>query len=286
MSQNPDSGQISPISADELFMQSFPVHPMVAFFIAMPIKKVKRIAAIHLKKDHENLLAISEPVPTTKEQNSFVYYDLPQGMAGRRVMLYLFSRFYACRDDESLSSGITMNADRDTFIRKFGYEYSQRGQGSHPLQTEFWKVIGANFRFKDNKDNTRAGYTGLPSRGRERIVLGEENGELLLNPHFLFNMAFPVDFNHVIGTDKKNRFWNVYMFLIDVLPRIEKGKIKKIPWSLMHDVFYHRPKNLAHFKFYFSKEVKDVITIYPKAKGKVDMSDKTFLKLRYAPPPI
>ena len=278
------SNQNPTISGDELFMESFPVHPMVAVFIALPINNDPQNMEIRLKKARANLHVTATSVP--KKDGKWVLGGLPCGMAARRILLYIFAEAYQT-GNTSLAFG---NGSRQDILYKLGYRQASSLQGNHPLFRQLVRIQRIAIKFENPKDNEQCGFSLKNYSDNMLGVRRDNDGEIIegpfLNPNFLFNMAFPVDFNHVIGTDKKNRFWNVYMFLIDVLPRIEKGKVKEISWSLVHDVFYHRPANLAHFKFYFKKEVEDVINIYPKADGKVIMNDKTYLKLKHAPPPI
>lgn len=284
MQSHDDLDNNQPISGDELFMQTFPVHPMVAIFIALPITNEPEIVELRLKKEVANIQINTHGVP--RKHGEWKSYGFPCGMAARRILLFIFSEIYRT-GNTSLAFG---DGSRQDILYRFGYRISSRQQGNHPLFRQFIRIQRMGIKFTNPLNNEKCNFS---LAGYSDSMLGvrmDENGEIIegpfLNPGFLFNMAFPVEFEHVIGTDKKNRFWNVYMFLIDVLPRIEKGKTKKITWSLLHDVFYHRPPNLAHFKNMFKQEVEEVTTLYKKAKGKVITDDKTYLKLKYAPPPI
>ncbi|MCG8482155.1 MAG: hypothetical protein MJA31_02505 [Clostridia bacterium] len=116
--------------------------------------------------------------------------------------------------------------------------------------------------------------------------ISNSNEGFYINPFFAFKLSFPVNFDHVVGTSKRNDFWNIYVFLIDVLPRIHKSKKKTISWKMMHTIFCNR-KSLANFKYHFKKYLTEVLEIYPQAKGKIDFdSDREYLILKYAPPPV
>ena len=55
----------------------------------------------------------------------------------------------------------------------------------------------------------------------------------------------------------------------------------------MHLLFQSRGGSIEQFRHVFRKQAKEVLEIYPQAKGKVDPdSDKHHLILKYAPPPI
>lgn len=266
-------------------METFPVHPMVAAFIALPLERNSGDAQIPLKKKKGNIVMQSGFVKT--KSGKWQTFGLPEGMAGRRVFLYLFSEFY-----QDANVIIRLNRNKREYAKTFGYRAS-KSRVLHPVFMNFSRMAVMTIKFINKENNDRTYYPKF-TEDYDRIISLEKEDKcqdyfngISCNPTFLFRMGFPVDFRHVIGTNKKSEFWNVYVFLIDVLPRIKKGTNKKISWELMHDVFYRRYKTLANFKFNFEKKLSEVFKIYPQAKGKVDPdSDKHHLILKYAPPPI
>ena len=118
--------------------------------------------------------------------------------------------------------------------------------------------------------------------------LGVDLKWLEINTHIPFKLSFPVDFSKVVENDHGNEFWNVYVFLVDVLPRVKKRRKEPILWEKMYDLFQReaRYRSLADFKYQFKKTLKKVYSIYPQAEGRVITSDKKYLVCKYAPPPI
>lgn len=290
------------ISADGLFLEGNFIHPMVAFFIAIPTERSIADSAIEIKTSYAQTIIRQQH--RKQEDGKLVTYAFPHGMAARRILLYIFSEVYRLGSRTNIS---LMSGSRNRTLWQFGYEFKKSPTGRHPIFIQLESLYGCNYEFVKKFQNKKANLDVLKMQKKQLLIKPDtdlatwqfmskrnrslrdhysDQDKLYVNPFFGFKLNFPVDFNHVIGTDKKNRFWNVYMFLIDVLPRIEKGKTKKITWSLLHDVFYHRPPNLAHFKNMFKQEVEEVTKLYKRAKDKVITSDKTYLKLKYAPPPI
>jgi len=280
-----DQGNIEPkstISGDELFMETFPVHPMVACFIALPLEHVSPESAVRLKKPKGNILMKAGDFYTREKR--YQTLGMPSGMGARRVLLYFFSMFY-----KDQLGWLDPSRTPKEFISEFGYD-EQKNRRTHIVKFNFLKILKMRIQFADNKDNVRAGFHSIDSFG-DCMVSGNQADDgwyetISYNPSFLFKMAFPVDFNQVVNTRKKSHFWNAYLFLVDVLPRIEPGKSRKISWTLMHDVFYRRYKTLENFRYNFRKTVDDVYSIYPKARGKVDLSRSDYVTLRHAKPPI
>lgn len=261
-------------------MENFPVHPMVALFIALPLENNCVDTEIYTRKPDRN--AFIRSIPVRFRDDKFRAPGLPHGMTGRRVFLYLFSQFYKDRNFV-----LEQSFDKKPFIETFGYDVP-RFRKKHPIRLAFYKVMYSEVKFYDDRDNAKAGYSSVTQDGASMFDAVWQNGiwTVKLNSEFIFKMAFPVDFSHVIGTNKKCLFWNVYLFLVDVLPRIPKGKSKHISWELMHDVFHRRYDTIANFKYFFTQQLEDIFSIYPQAKNKVDVSDSNDLILKYAPAPI
>ncbi len=277
---------------DTLYHERVPIHPMVAMFIALPINKSD-------EGDPVRELRIKSPERIIQVQSS-TFHDLPdntagkkvplgipQGLHARRLLLYIFSQVHQLHNAMVFPPDLSKKEQ----LELLGYRFKKSQQGNHPVYLEYFRLQKTVFRYLHPKDNKEAGYDigkysdNLFSHWRNEDGILEDD-YLYINPNFMFRVGFPVDFNHVIGTKKRSRFWNVYMFLVSVLPIIQKGRLLRLSWELVHQIFCYRPPNLAHFKNHFKNEVEDVISIYPKAEGKVIMSDKTYLKLKYAPPPI
>lgn len=277
---------------DTLYHERVPIHPMVAMFIALPINKSD-------KTDPVREIRIQSPERVIQVQSSS-FHDLPdntikkkvplgipQGLHARRLLLYIFSQVH-------LHNNVMVfppNLSKKQELELLGYCFKKSQQGNHPVKVEYFRLQKTIFRFLHPKDNKEAGYDiekysdNLFSFWKNENGVYEEN-YMYVNPNFMFRVGFPVDFSHVIGTKKRSRFWNVYMLLVSVLPIIQKGRVLRLSWELVHQIFCYRPPNLAHFKNMFKQEAEEVTELYIKAKGKVITNDKTYLKLKYAPPPI
>ena len=283
-SKDLDNKQLT--SGDELFMQSSPIHAMVAAFIALPIDKGRGDAIINLSNGSTDVFLQAGVVQTKKGVNSI--FGLPEGMAGRRIFLYLFSKFY-----EDINCIIELSKDKSEFIRLFGYQ-NPKARILHPIRINFFKALYMRVKFTNSINNKKAGHREIDDFGDCIIAANKASSDgvnyyssLSYNWGFMFKMAFPVNFKHVRDANKKSEFWNVYVFLIDVLPRIPKGTKKTIEWRVIHRIFMNRYKTKENFKYFFKKTTDEVLKFYPKAKGKIDTdSDKNHLILKYAPPPI
>ena len=282
MSEDDDSIKSEPISADALFMETFPVHPMVAFFIALPLKERAPDAEIYLLNRGANAYMRSG-VHYHQETGKSTFLGFPGGVVGRRIFMYFFWLYY--RDPSAFFiHGDNIKED----INEFGY-HSKSGRLGHPVRQGLMKFVYIKARFILPENNIRVGFTGIDQYCDIMVAykwVDRKYTVIMPNQRYLFRMGFPIDFDRVKSIRKKCEFWNVYMFLIDVLPRIEKGTKTRISWELMHDVFVRRYTTIENFRYFFRKQVKAVLEIYPQAKSKVDTSHNGELILGYAPPPI
>ena len=91
----------------------------------------------------------------------------------------------------------------------------------------------------------------------------------------------------MIGTTHRGEFWNIYVFLVDLLPRIPQGEQLRLRWGVMN-VFFMSRTTKERFKYRFKELLPQVLGIYKEAKDSVDVnSEKDFLLLYRAPlPPI
>ena len=99
-------------------------------------------------------------------------------------------------------------------------------------------------------------------------------------------LAFPVDFEQVKKLKKKKEFWNIYLFLVDVLPRIPQGEKPQIEWSVMKALFSDNYSTKENFIYHFKRVLKQVLEIYPAARRNVIVSRSDVLTLKHTPPPI
>lgn len=269
---------------DEIFLRSFPVHPMVALFIALPLESLPKDFQVSPIKHGANVI-IQSGVFYSSKHKKHIPAGLPFGMAARRILLFFFHHFY-------LNPDFKFRTDRNTkeVFHDFGYNFVKNRRSSIP-SINFQLIPLCDITFTEDKHLKEIGVE-LGDDPFSKIFLrgtaddGKTYVEYKRNPKFIFSMRFPVDFKKVLKSRKKSEFWNVYLFLVDVLPRIPKGKTQRISWAIIHDIFYQRYGTIANSKYYFKKHVSEVFEIYPQAKTRVDTSDSEDLLLKNAPAPI
>ena len=280
MSEN-DSRHEKPLeTADQYFLATYPVSPMVAIFISLPTRPSKIIEKrIFDDAGFDKDLLLDG---TYKRQGNIVM-GLPSSMEGRRVFLYFLSQAY--RDKNFVyQSGKGYRA----IAADFGYD-NTKSRHYKKVVFQLLKFVHAKISFLYYEDSKRHGLVTYADTHNKMFNLTFNNGlmtRIQLNPNFMFNCAFPVDFKRVIGTRKKCFFWNIYLLLVDVLPRTKRREKNPISWVFLHKLF-NSTYTIENFKYTFKNTVKEVLEIYPQAKGKVDTaSDKDHLILSYAPAPI
>lgn len=265
---------------DLIFLGEMPIHPMVAVFINLPIDK--NTTQFLVDSEH----AIEVFADPTKYQSRATTRPLPKGIAIRRLLLYLFSQFY--QDGDFVLCEKVLSAK---FLNLFGYN-NRVCRRNHKLLVAYIRLLYTRFKFFNDEDNIAAGYERLDQRTCTEMLLGKNISddvfEIRLNPKFMFKAAFPVDFRHVVASNRRCEFWNIYLLLVDVLPRIGHRKTERITWEMLSAIFgrsYKSKHAMANFKFNFKKQLAEVLEIYPQAKGKVEPTDSE-LRLKYTRPPI
>ncbi len=280
MSANDSRHEKPPETADQYFLETYPVSPMVAIFISLPTLPTNKAVE---KRTFQDVNIDKNLLIDGATQGKSVVLGVPHAMEGRRVLLYFFHRAY-------LDNAFVYDASKShrDIAADFGYD---NAKSRHPKEVVFHliKLVYAKISFLYHEDNELYGlfnYSDTHNLMFDSTVKNDYITELRLNPNFMFNCAFPVDFKHVIGTRKKCFFWNIYLLLVDVLPRTKWRQKKPISWEFLHRLF-NSTYTIENFKYAFKNTVKEVLEIYPQAKGKVDTSsDKKHLILSYAPPPI
>lgn len=295
--------------ADKKFLGASIVHPMTAFFIALPLSGQSNAGSysiFHHNKD------VGLRIDVKKYAGQFAV-DAPVtvefGFSLRRVLLYVFAKAF---ENEQKTIILLEDNSKVDALRKFGYTFAKTAMGkSHPFMKAIPSLDALSFSFSDHAINTELGFddgTHLINRllvttlAYVKLVYkknhpenyesfleqtgGMNDAAFCINPFFAFNVALPVNFRHVIGTKQKNDFWNVYLFLVDLLPRIPKDKCFQISWELLNNIFVRR-QSTPKFKYAFKKYLSKVFKLYPKAEDKVDVeTEKKRVYFYYAPPPI
>ncbi len=276
---------------DTLYHRRVPIHPLVAIFIALPINKTD-------VKDSPLELRIEAPESTLRvraenhthlvdaDTGRKIPYGIPQGIHARRLLLYIFSQVHHHENVMLFPPEMSRKAT----LEELGYRFTKSQQGKHPIFTEFIRIHKTSYQFLKPGDNSEASYDVVKESDNLFVNWRNNDGELetgymFVNPNFMFRVGFPVDFRHVIGTDRRSHFWNVYMFLVSLLPSIPRRQIR-VSWELMHQIFQCRYNTIENLKYHFYKTVDEVCTIYPQAEGKVVKSRSDMLVLKYAPPPV
>lgn len=261
--------------------------PMVAIFCALPLHNdflpEKRVFPV-IKGDDRNLLVYGADVNVSdgKGRSYAKRVNVPNGMIARKLLLYFFSKFYQEPDYvENLENGW------DVLIEKLGYDnYKSRHKDRYWESVE--QVIKSTYSFLYDEDNELYGLRNR-SDNHNKMFLGlVENGvlkNLFLNPKFMFNCGFSVDFRKVKGSKKKALYWNIYLLLADIMPRIPTSRHYFLPWTYLYKVFAGNYSILANFKNEFLKQVREVEEIYPAIRGHYT-HDRKNLYLYYAPAPV
>jgi len=306
----------TPIYGDELFMgNKCPVYPMTAFFIALPTSQTYNVYEYVVRAGSSSSLLVAVDKKATKD--GYVHAcPIPTGMGARRLLLYIYSQRY--KNPKQLVR--IKHGSNNQFLRELGYSFGRTAMSKHPGTINFERLCNCTFQFRDESKNEAIGLgkklLGLirdPEIGDRLLVsyrqllkamkqsvtpekymtfkthyrqLGFQEEDCCINPFFAFNAAFPVDFNQVVDTQKKSEFWNIYMFLVDYLSRVKKGKVVKLSWSMVHVIFCKRYNTIENFRYFFRQTLPDVLEIYPQAKGRIDVSNKESLILKHAPPPV
>lgn len=263
---------------DALYLQAAGIHPLVAAFIALPTQPTHRIVIESSIENHRNLLLESG---TANHNGKQFLTNLPSGMLGRRILMYFFFMFY---HDKDFSYDLS---DADGLWEKLGYKSTDRHIKSY-ANNAFIEIIKTRLRFADFTENkVHYDYKGLTdiSEADTRLVLVDQD-DVIYNQSGLFNMAFPVDFEKTKKLKVRNGFWNVYLFLVDALPRIPPKEKARIEWHVLKVLFSDNHRTLENFKYFFIQTSKKVFAIYPKAEKSVDSTHSDMLILKYAPPPI
>ncbi|WP_188149709.1 hypothetical protein [Teredinibacter waterburyi] len=104
--------------------------------------------------------------------------------------------------------------------------------------------------FKDLKSIVKQHYKER-SEAFENALPHLNDSSLCVNPAFVFRLNVPIDFNQVIGTAQKSEFWNIYVFLVDPLPRIPKKNTQTLEWDLVYRIFRKRYSAQPKFKYFF-----------------------------------
>lgn len=281
MSANDSRYEEPPETADQYFLATYPVSPMVAIFISLPTKPTNKI--IERRTFNESKITDKNLAIDGATQRKDIVLGVPHAMEGRRVLLYFFYRAYLDKNFVYQAA----KRHRDIAV-DFGYD-NTKSRHPKPIVFQLIKLVYSKISFLYHEDNELYGLLNYSDTQNQMFSLTVENGSITriqLNPNFMFNCAFPVDFKQVIGTRKKCFFWNIYLLLVDVLPRTKFRQKKPISWVFLHKLF-NSTYTIENFKYAFKNTVTEVLEIYPQAKGKVDTaSDKDHLILSYAPAPI
>lgn len=279
-------------SADLHFLREWPIHPMVAFFISLPVEPDVEIDNLIIQHNESPLELFTQRY-FDENKGSSVFVPVPQMMSARRIYLYLFSMFYFSYDAEfngkiNKKDWTVRLSSKD--VANLGYEY-KTPRKRQELDVAFKRVLLARYRFMKSDDNA---IFGPPPISKDyghtlfTLKLSKNNNEIFgldKTSAFMFKAGFPINFSHVLGTNKRCSFWNVYLLLVDILPRVPRNRELHISWMILRRIFRNRYSDLAAFSFNFKKNLNEVLEIYPQAKDKVRF-DKYGFYYRYAPPPI
>lgn len=277
-------------TADECFRQLYFVSPMVAAFIALPLKRLKSNDTYLLfegERPRDLILKPSRHQETSlsRKWGEEIGLDIPYGMRARRILLLFFHHQYLNPDTRFIYS---IPDDSKSLGEALGYE-ERKSRHSDRVLTSLIELSFLTISFLSHELNEKFGFVSLKQRNAAMFNIGYDflsnQYNLSFNPEFLFKNAFPVDYNHVVNLRKKSDFWDTYLFLVDVLPRIKPRNKVLFQWYFIHELF-RRDSTLANFKYHFKKTLEEVYNIYPKAKGRIDTSDKKYLICRYTPSPI
>lgn len=281
-----DMSDYDPLTrADDFFLEEWPIHPMVAVFIALPIYGTS--SDIMYTYNQRMVQISSNPFPMP-DRDLAINLGLPGGLQARKLLLYFFSRFY--QDDYFV---LHTRIESKDCINEFGYHCRQY-RYAHPLLIELRKLLYCNFEYSNVEFLEQSGYTTIKHIIHARRMLVFDYGRfkendvttIYLNPLFMFKTMFPVAFDMVLRSERKCEFWNIYLLLIDLLPRIPPRQKVQISWELLHDVFCRRYGSLANFKYFFRKQLTEVLQVYPQARGRVGTSQKHEVTFRNAPAPL
>ncbi|MFL0809111.1 MAG: hypothetical protein K6L76_01730 [Agarilytica sp.] len=317
MSENSTSDQIS---GDKVFLKRNWVFPMTAFFIALPIKKEANTTELNVGNGINERLVVNTAKKVGDGGTMMSTAPFPSGMGARRILLYIFAHRFA-----QPNQILRLNEDsNNAFLRKLGYNFGRTAMSSHPGIVGLKSLIPCRYQLGSEDINEEIGLGKLMTNSynlrygrlsnqlllkRKSLILevkrrttaelfkqkyeayfakftSEE--DVFLHPFFAFDTALPFKYSCVMGSTKKSEFWNVFVFLVDLLPRIKKGKSLPIPWKEVYALFQKRygDDGESPFKHFFKQTLNDVFEIYPNAKGRVDTGDKVNLILKHAPPPV
>ena len=291
------------------------LYPMTAYFIALPTSQIDALTDIIVRAESSASLSVEVNKKAVKE-GYVPACPSPSGMGARRLLLYIFSECY--KKPNNLIR--IRDGSNNQLLRKLGYSFDRTAMSRHPGIINYERMLNCTFQFRDESKNKSIGLgekiLGVSRFTEKRHILfitfgdilsrmkkpstsegfnnfvgyyrslGYQDDDYCVNPFFIFNTSFPVEFGRVIDSNKKSEFWNVYVFLVDVLPRVKKGSTLKLPWDKVHAIFCKRYNTLENFKFNFRKQLVDVLGIYPQAKGRVDADNQDELLLKHAPPPV
>jgi len=271
---------------DHLFLQNYPIHPMTALFISLPLEGTPNTIEVRIPNP-------VDPIAITcgnfSKGDEIITGYLPQGMPARRILLYFFHHFFV--DPNFYYRVDDLHKGLKSFLNDIGYMES-RNRRLSPLKVHLIRFLKASVKFANLESLQRAHYAVNDEYMASHLMFGlsaDKAGNITSirqNPYGLFNMAFPIDIKHIYGTRKKCFFWDIYVFFVDVLPRVKWSEKKRISWEMVHTVFCKRLTDLNRFKYLFKKEVEEVLKIYPEAVGKIDLQDKHDLILQFAPAPM
>jgi hypothetical protein len=285
MPETPIPAASTATTADQYFQEKWILSPMVAMFCALPIhdEPLAELRVFPVQTADRNLLIYGGEVNMREGNKTFSRrLNIPNGMIARKMLLYYFSKYY-------LHPTFVHDCDRPPkdIAEDYGYD-NYKSRHAERFAVIIDQIVHARYSFLYHEDNELFGLI-KHSDNHNRLFLGEsEHGDiktLFLNPKFMFNCAFPVDFRHVKGSRKKALFWNIYLMLVDVMPRIPQGKDCFLPWTYLHLLFAGNYTNLANFKNEFKTQLKEVEKIYPRIVDRYWI-DKKKLNLLYTPPPI
>lgn len=289
---------------------------MTAFFIGLPIKKDASISELNIGKGIKTKLVVNTVKKVGQGGAMVSSAPFPSGIGARRILLYIFNYRYSNPTKILRLSEKSNNA----FLRKMGYNFGRTAMSNHPGIAGLKSLTPCSFQLGNEEFNQKIGIsklimtgynlrmglehkllsdaTSLKSEIKRRTTPDEftkyegfldsdENRDsIFLHPFFAFRLDVPVDFSLVAKSTKKSEFWNVYVFLADILPRVKKGKSLPVPWKDIHTIFQRRYGDEGQFRYFFKKILQEVFTVYPQAKSRVDTSNKEHLILKHTPAPI
>ncbi|WP_018276015.1 hypothetical protein WKI13_02210 [Teredinibacter turnerae] len=296
---------------DEAYLQRSVTQPMAAFFLNMPIKELTQwnVSVFSTAKVPDFLHLQMSPQQydfknTGVLENMHILYSFPM----RRVFLYLFAKAF----DEGSNAPIILSQDteqKSKLLRRFGYNYNKSAMGKgHPFIKSqpilFLSALLFNFenvatghKLGINHNGTKFNFcsSSLVVTLQQLLTLIKEynaddyNSFLkslvqsgidvrettyLSNPYFAFSYAgIPVYWPDVLTTNKKSDFWNLYVFLTDMLYRMPELTAYQISWEDLWLTFGRRG-TLVKFKHNFRRLLEEVYEIYPEAIDKVDFREK------------